>query len=100
MDDEESVFHIQCDREMDKYVPEHLKNVFVSGCGHFQSEEVHKFREFLREHQDTFVSPSDVGRVKKDKHKIRLTDNQPVKDPQRRVPLFKRDILNEEIVKL
>ena len=42
----------------------------------------------------------EVDRTTLGTHKIKLTDEKPIKDPQRRVPLFKRDILDNEVKRL
>ena len=47
-----------------------------------------------------FARPGEVGRTSLGTHKIKLTDETPIKEPPRRVPLFKRHILEKEVSRL
>ena len=62
-----------------------------------QKEE---FRKFLIKNESVFAKHGEVGRTTLGTHKIKLMDETPIKDPPRRVPLFKRDILEKVVNRL
>ena len=81
-------------------MPAHLQDMFENGCKHLTQDQTEQFKEFVIQHHDNFVKPDEVGRTTFGSHKIKLTDNTPIKEAPRRIPLFKRDILDEEVRKL
>ena len=46
------------------------------------------------------AKPGEVGRTDKCVHRIKLNDDKPVRDPPRRIPLYKREALAEELKQL
>ena len=81
-------------------MPAHLQDMFENGCKHLTQDQTEQFKEFVIQHHDNFAKPDEVGRTTFGSHKIKLTDNTPIKEASRRIPLFKRDILDEEVRKL
>ena len=81
-------------------VPEHLKTVFDRGCKHLDEDQVKKFSDIFCEHEGCFAKPGEVGRTHLGTHKIKLKDETQVREPPRRVPMYKRQALEEEIKKL
>ena len=82
-------------------LPEFLCNMFREGCENLSTEQASEFKTFLLNHQDTFADPNmPAQRANIGEHRIDLNDETPFKEPVRRVPIFKRDILDSEIEKL
>ena len=74
--------------------------MFEQGCQNLSKEQTAKFKHFILQHQDNFAKPGEVGQTNFGSHKIKLKDETPIKDAPRRIPIFKRDILDEEVKKL
>ncbi|VDI10969.1 Hypothetical predicted protein [Mytilus galloprovincialis] len=83
-------------------VPEHLQLVFERGCKHLKGEQVEEFKKFILKNQNCFARPGEVGRTHLWIHKIKLKDEKPVREPptSRRIPMFKRQAVEEEVKKL
>lgn len=82
-------------------LPEYLKPVYENGIVNLNSQESEKFKEFLYERRNVFADPDGVlQRTSVGEHRIKLSDGMPFKEAPRRVPLFKREILDQEIGKL
>ena len=82
-------------------LPEHLRVLFETGCEHLNPEQCEEFNAFLLERQSAFADPGKLmERARIGEHFIKLQDETPFKEPPRRVPIFKREILDEEIRKL
>lgn len=81
-------------------IPEHLNAVLERGCSHLNEEQKIKFKNFLLKNQECFAKPGEVGRTHLGTHKIKLKDETPIREPPRRIPLYKRQALEEEIEKL
>lgn len=78
-----------------------MKPVYENGIVNLNSQESEKFKEFLYEKRNVFADPDgDLQRTSVGEHKIKLSDGMPFKKAPRRVPLFKREILDQEIRKL
>lgn len=64
-------------------------------------EESDIFKRVLMQYKEVFANPNGIaGKTYLGMHSIKLEDVTPIKEPLRRVPLFKRHILEEEISKL
>jgi hypothetical protein len=50
--------------------------------------------------QGCFAQPGEVGRTNMGTHKIKLLDDKPVREPPRRIPMYKRQALEDEVKKL
>ncbi|CAC5370885.1 unnamed protein product [Mytilus coruscus] len=81
-------------------LPEHLCSMFGRSCEHFDDDQQAKFKAFITENQECFARPGEVGRTNVGEHKIKLTDEKPVKEPPRRIPMYKRQALKDEVKKL
>ncbi|XP_033755885.1 uncharacterized protein LOC117338637 [Pecten maximus] len=87
--------------EHDDMLPEYLVEMYERGCTNLNSEERAQFRQFLIKHQTTFADPKGkMRRITLGEHTIKLKDPVPFKEAPRRVPIYKRKILDEEIAKL
>lgn len=65
------------------------------------TEQANEFKKFLINSKDAFADPNmPIQRAKYGEHRIELNDETPFKEPVRRVPIFKREILDAEIEKL
>ena len=88
-------------RKQSEDIPEFLRSMYQEGCINLSPEQAVKFKQFLLCRKSVFADPemppqrSTVG-----EHRINLNDEMPFKEPVRRVPIFKRDILDTEIDKL
>ena len=56
-----------------------------------------KFKDFILHHQDNFAKPGEVGRTNFGSHKIKLKYETLIKDAPRRISIFKREVLDEEV---
>ncbi|KAK3108937.1 hypothetical protein FSP39_019188 [Pinctada imbricata] len=81
-------------------VPEYLCPMFTKSCEHLDDEQEERFKTFILENQHCFARPGEVGRSNMGVHKIKLTDEKPVREPPRRIPIYKRQALEVEVRKL
>lgn len=81
-------------------IPGHLRDMFTKGCEHLNETQTKTFKEFILSKQNCFAKPGEVGRTNLGYHEIKLHDEKPIREPPRRVPLHKRQALEEEIKKL
>ena len=97
-----SVFHVAESVEVsdNEELPLCLQDTYTEGSQNLSMMQKEEFRKFLIKNQSVFAKPGEVGRTTLGTHKIKLTDETPIKDPPRRVPLFKRDILKNEVSRL
>lgn len=79
-------------------LPDYLCDLYKDGCIFLSPEQSQKFRRFLIQHQTAFTDPNKpMERARIGEHSIKLKDDTPFKEPQRKVPIFKREILDKEI---
>ena len=81
--------------EFNMEIPDHLKQMFDQGCENLSGQQIVQFKNFVLLHQENFAKPGEVGRTNFGSHKIKLKDETLIKDPPRRIPIFKRDILDK-----
>ena len=74
--------------------------MFEEAAREFSKDQSVQFETFILNNTSVFVKPGEVGRTNIGTHKIKLKDNHTIKDSPRRVPLFKRGILEEEVKRL
>lgn len=87
--------------EENSEMPQHLKAVYDDGCYHLTAAESRKFKEFLIRRERVFANLERImERVRIGEYRIKLMDGEPSKEAPRRVPIFKREILDAEILKL
>lgn len=81
--------------------PRFLCEMYRGGCEYLSTEQANEFKKFLINSKDAFADPNmPIQRAKYGEHRIELNDETPFKEPVRRVPIFKREILDAEIEKL
>ncbi|CAC5407655.1 unnamed protein product [Mytilus coruscus] len=81
-------------------IPEHLRPMFEIGCRNLDEKQVELFKNFLGANQECFAQPGEVGRTNMGTHKIKLRDDKPISEPPRRIPMYKRQALEDEVKKL
>ena len=89
---DESVFYVAESAEVsdNEELPLYLQDTYAEGSQNLSSTQKEEFRKFLIKNQSVFAKPEEVGRTTLGTHKIKLKDETPIKDPPRRVSLFKR----------
>ena len=102
MEDKNFVCHIEeKDKVSSVQLPEYMTNMYEMGTENLTESESVLFKELLIRYRDTFFDPTgEPGRTTLGMHNIKLKDDTPVKEPPRRVPLYKRQVIDEEIKKL
>ena len=96
---QESAFHVsEIDNNED--VPSYLQETYKDGSQNLSPTQQVQFKNCLIKNQRVFARPGEYGRTSLGTHKITLTDETPIKEPPRRVPLFKRHILEKEVNRL
>ena len=81
-------------------LPEYMLPVFEKGCENLDDGQRRRLKKFLIDNQKCFARPGEVGRTNMGVHRIQLKDEKPVREPPRRIPLYKRQALDDEIRKL
>ena len=82
-------------------LPDYLKDVFDQGCANLTPDQSKLFEDFLVRRRQVFADPNGkVQRTNIGEHSINLSEETPFKEAPRRVPIFKREILDAEIQKL
>ena len=82
-------------------LPDFLFEVLQQGCENLSKEQAMEFKKFLLGRKSVFADPKmPTERARIGEHRINLSDDRPFKDRVRRVPIFKRDILDAEIENL
>jgi len=79
-------YHVDKISMKNEAVPEHLQSIFKTGYRHLDDDQKVKFKKFLLKNLGT--------------HNITLKDETPVRETPRRIPMYKRHALEEEIKKL
>ena len=98
----ESVSELPSDTQQDSnpvskfdVLPDHLIDLFERSSKFSVQIQKTKLKSFLCEFEDIFaVGDHDLGRTGLIKHKIKTSENAPIKQPPRRLPLHQR--LEEE----
>ena len=81
-------------------VPEHMIPIYQKGCVHQSESQKEDFKKFIIANQAYFSRPGEVGRTNMGTHKIKLKDEKPIREPPRRIPIYKRQTLEEKVKKL
>ena len=82
-------------------VPEHLKVLLENPSSRLSSGEKHKLSQLLVRYQDVFMtSDGNLGQTDLVEHEIETGDQSPIKIPPRRLPIFKRDQVDQELDKM
>ena len=82
-------------------LPDYLKPLVENSSPDLSSEEKQKLSSLVGEFQDVFMSPDGrLGQTPLAEHYIDTGDTRPFKMPCRRIPMFKREIVQTEIKKM
>ena len=86
----------------DAIVPRHLQALYAATLQEIGSgEQSKKLAKFLDQHQHVFAkNPEDLGRTSVVQHHIDTGDHPPIKQRPRRIPIHKREIVEQEIQKM
>ncbi|CAG2220799.1 unnamed protein product [Mytilus edulis] len=99
--EEETVCNV---REMDtdpQEIPQYMAEMYSNGRENLTESEAESFKEILLKYRDIFYDPAgEPGKTTIGMHSIKLKEEIPVKEPPRRVPLYKRQAIEDEIKKL
>ncbi|CAG2185648.1 unnamed protein product [Mytilus edulis] len=99
--EEETVCNV---REMDtdpQEIPQYMAEMYSNGRENLTESEGESFKEVLLKYRDIFYDPAgEPGKTTIGMHSIKLKEEIPVKEPPRRVPLYKRQAIEDEIKKL
>ena len=96
----EDVCNVQTGNGSDE-LPEFLCDMYREGCRNLSMEQATEFKNFLLCRKNVFADPKlPAERANMGEHRINLSDETPFKEPVRRVPIFKREILDAEIERL
>ena len=96
------VCHIKEDDSMlANKLPQYMENMFQKGIEYLSDEEAKEFKGALIKYKYVFADPEGKpGQTMLGMHSIKLENETPIKEPPRRIPLFKRQVLEDEIKKL
>ena len=82
-------------------LPDHLQTILANTSSKLTETERQKLSETLLKYEDTFMKPDgELGQTDIVEHEIDTGDHKPIKIPPRRVPLFKRQQVDEELEKM
>ncbi|CAC5404505.1 unnamed protein product [Mytilus coruscus] len=91
-------------REMDRdqqQIPQYMAEMYSDGRENPTESEGERFKDILLRYRDIFYDPAgEPGKTTIDMHSIKLKEEIPVKEPPRRIPLYKRQAIEDEIKKL
>ena len=88
-------------RNVQKVVPDHLKEMFDKSKERLTSVEASQFASLLCKYQDVFArSSDDLGCTDRVKHTINTGAAHPIRQPVRRMPYGKREIERKEVEKM
>ena len=83
---------------MEGVVPPHVTNLFNESARYLDAEQRRRLARMLTRFQSTFVrSSTELGLSNVGEHVIQTGDAAPVRDPPRRIPLHKRDAVEQKI---
>ena len=84
-----------------KQLPAHLQVLLDNASTKLSQEEKHQLSNLLIQYQDIFMSPDGtLGHTDLVEHEIDTENCKPIKIPPRRIPMFKRDQVDEELDKM
>ena len=79
-------------------LPEHLLPLVQNTSENISLEEKQKLTELIPEFEDSFVGPDgQLGQTNLAEHYIDTGDTKPFKLPARRIPMFKRPVVEKEV---
>ena len=79
-------------------LPDHLMPLVQSASENLSNGEKHRLMELIGDFEDIFVGPDGkLGQTNLAEHYIDTGDAKPFKLPARRIPMFKRPIVEKEV---
>ena len=82
-------------------LPKHLHILLENASPKLSVNEKRKLSELLIQYQDIFMPPDGtLGHTDIVEHDIETGDHKPIKIPPRRIPIFKRNQVDEELEKM
>jgi hypothetical protein len=82
-------------------LPEYLNDLLERSSVHLQTHERKALKDLLIKYQKVFASSSDdLGRTDRIQHKINTGASFPIRQPPRRLPLGKREVVKQEVEKM
>ena len=105
LDEVDTVFsgdtHFKETSKDEKVLPKHLQMLLESASPKLTPAEKEKMKCLLVQHQDIFMSPDGIlGQTDLVEHKIETENHKPIKIPPRRIPIYKRGQVDEELDKM
>ena len=82
-------------------LPDHLQTILENTSSKLTETKKQKLAATLLKYEDTFIEPDgELGQTDVVEHEIETGDHKPIKIPPRRVPIFKRQQVDEELEKM
>ena len=82
-------------------LPEHLQSLIQNASDKLTPEEKQKLAQLLTQYQDIFMEPNGkLGQTNIAEHEINTANHGPIKIPPRRIPIFKRELVDQELDKM
>ncbi|CAC5364627.1 unnamed protein product [Mytilus coruscus] len=89
--------------EMDtdqQQIPQYMAEMYSDGRENLTDSEGERFKDILLRYRNIFYDPAgEPGKTTIGMHSIKLKEEIPVKEPPRRIPLYKRQAIEDEIKK-
>ena len=82
------------------HLPDHLKHLVEDASGNLTDSQRQRLSDLVSEFQDVFMTPGgNLNQTNLAEHFIDTGDARPFKMPCRRIPMFKKQIVEAEIKK-
>lgn len=82
-------------------VPDYLVDLLERSSVHLDGEQVKVLQNLLLEYKDVFSKSSDdIGRTSLTEHRINTGTAFPIRQPGRRIPIGKKEMVREELQKM
>ena len=82
-------------------LPEHLEPLIQNASSELTCEEKQRLRQLIIQYQDIFMQPDGkLGQTHIVEHEINTGNHKPIKLPPRRIPIFKRNAVDQELDKM
>ena len=82
-------------------LPDHLQVLLENSSAQLSVTEKQQLSELLMKYEDIFIKPDGIlGQTDLVEHDIETGDSKPIKIPPRRIPIFKRNQVDEELEKM
>lgn len=83
------------------HLPEHLNPLVQNASEKLKPDEKQELIKLISQYQDIFMEPQGkLGQTNITEHEIRTGSHTPIKIPPRRIPLFKRQLVDQELDKM